>query len=174
MRRTLAKKTFPTKTVIGAALLALSMASTWAKDEAPTAPDGGAVLAKLACLTGIWEGPMWGGTFRAQYGAPSKDTLLSYSRLRRGDKTAFYEFEVFEVVDKKLRLTPHPGGKPAASFELTAFDEAARKATFESPENAFPSRIVYHRNAEDALTITLTAPHHKSDKTQTFALKRVK
>lgn len=160
------------KTAIGlVVLLGVALGSTWAKEEA--APlNGSAILPKLAFLTGTWEGPMGRGTFRAQYGAPSSDTLLSYSRLRRGETTVFYEFEVFEVVAGKLRLTPHPGGKPAAVFDMTAFDEAAKKVTFESPKNDFPSRIVYHRSGPDALTITLTAPHHKSDKTQTFALKR--
>ena len=120
------------------AVLCLSTPGSAGEGKAPT-PDGATVLSKLGYLTGTWSGPMWGGTFRAQYGAPSGDTLLSYSRLYRDEKMAFYEFEVFEVVDRKLILTPYPGGKPAASFTLTSFDEGSARATFESPKNDFPS-----------------------------------
>lgn len=154
------------------ALLVIAVDASLAKDEAPAALDGKAVLAQLKFLAGTWEGPMGPGTFRAQYCPPSADTLLSYSQLRQGGKTTFHEFEVFQLVKGKLVFTPHPEGKPAATFQLTAFDAAAKKATFENPRNEFPSRFVYHRNADSELTITLTAPHQNSDKVLRFNLKR--
>ena len=159
--------------ILTIAVLALALVTPSNAEEKMT-PSARDALQALRALTGTWEGPMWGGTFRAQYAAPSHDTLLSYSRLLKEGKTTFHEFEVFEVVGEKLRLTPHPGGKAASVFDLTSFDKGTRSFTFECPKNDFPSRIVYHRSAENALTITLSAPHHKSDKKQVFALKAVK
>lgn len=158
---------------IGLAVLSVALVAPSFAEEKPTpALDHKATLAQLACLTGTWEGAMWGGTFRAQYCPPSADTLLSYSRLRMGRQVRFFEFEVFELVGSKLTLTPHPKGAPASKFTLVAYDAAEKMATFDAPQNDFPSRIVYHVKG-DALTIKLTDPHHKSGKSETFALRRV-
>ena len=57
-------------------------------------------------------------------------------------------------MDGAVTLTPHPGGRRAASFKLTALEKD--KATLENPENDFPKKLVYHRRAADSLVITLT------------------
>lgn len=134
--------------------------------------DPGQQLAAMAWLAGTWSGDMWGGQFVAYYATPEGGKILSYSELRKGEKVAMYEFERFDVKKGDVWLTPFPRGKQAASFRLTELDAKAKKATFESPKNDFPSRIVYHRKTDGELEITLSAPHHGSDQVEVFALKR--
>ena len=105
-------------------------------------------------------------------GKPSGGKVLSFSELKSGGKTVFYEFETFEARDSGLVLTPYPGGRKAKSFPLTSLE--GNKATFENPKNDFPTKLVYHLVTEDNLVITLTDPHNKSDKRQIFDLKRAK
>ena len=130
--------------------------------------DGGNTVASMGWLAGNWQGPMGDGTFAAHYSTPDGGKILSFSELRKGDRVAFYEFETFETKDGTVLLTPYPGGGKRASFTLTSVEE--KKAVFENPKKDFPTRIVYHRAADDRLLITLSDPHGGSDKVQTFDL----
>lgn len=130
-----------------------------------------AKIDSLAWLAGKWSGPMWGGEFVATYSAPAGGKLLSFSELRKDGRAAFYEFEVFEATADGLVFTPYPKGQRKATFKLAASE--ASKAVFENPEKDFPTRIEYHRAEKDRLVITLSDPHGKSGKVETFDLKRV-
>ena len=140
------------------------------RDDDPEGPL--ATLAAMDWLAGDWSGPMWGGDFHAFYSTPEGGLILSHSRLLKEGRETFYEFEVFGPMDDEtVWLQPFPGGKKAVGFRLKDLDHEARKATFEQPEKDYPTRIVYHRTAEDALVITLSDPHGDSDKTETFNLR---
>jgi hypothetical protein len=143
-------------------LLAFLLAVPSLADKEPAKIDS------LAWLAGRWSGPMWGGEFVAAYNAPAGGTLLSFSELRKDGKAAFYEFEVFEARAEGLVLTPYPGGQKKETFRLTSSE--ASKAVFENPAKDFPTRIEYHRAAEDRLVITLSGG--AGGKTETFDLKR--
>ncbi len=145
-------------------LLALLLSVSFAEKDAPK-------IDSLSFLSGKWSGPMWGGQFTATYTAPAGGKLLSFSELVKGGKVAFYEFEVFEATPEGLVFTPYPGGQKKATFKLASGE--AGKAVFENPDKDFPTRIEYHRAEKDRLVITLSDPHHGSDKTETFDLKRV-
>jgi hypothetical protein len=131
----------------------------------------GARIDSLDWLAGTWAGPMWGGEFVACYTPSGGGKVLSFSELRKGGHVSFYEFEVFEAREGALWLTPYPGGQKKASFKLAGSE--AEKAAFDNPDKDFPTRITYHRAAKDRLVITLSDPHGKSDKVETFDLKRV-
>ena len=131
-------------------------------------------LSSLTWLAGTWKGPMWGGEFVAYYTTPEGGKVLSYSELLKDGKVSFHEFEKFDVEDGVVRLTPFPGGKPAARFKLVELDTRAKKAVFDNPKNDFPTRITYHRVSKDNLVITLSDPHGKKEKQQKFDLRRVK
>jgi len=131
-------------------------------------------LAGLSWLAGTWSGPMWGGEFVAHYTTPAGGRVISHSELLQGDGVAFYEFEVFRVVDGKVRLQPHPGGKPAGAFVLTSLDVDAEKAVFENREKDFPTRVTYHRPAVETLVITLDDPTGASTKVEVFNLSRAR
>ncbi len=130
-------------------------------------------LAGLSGLAGTWAGAMWGGEFVAYYSTPVGGRVLSHSELLQDGNVAFYEFEVFWVKDGEVRLVPHPGGKPAGGFVLSALDNGARKAMFENIEKDFPTRVTYHRRADDLLVITLDDPTGASDEVEIFKLTRV-
>jgi hypothetical protein len=151
------------------AFVPLMLMSAGAGSE-PAAP--AAAISGMGWLAGAWEGPMWGGTFSTYYCTPDGGKIMSYSRLLKGGAVSFHEFEVFEVDGDGVIFRPFPGGKPATPLRLMACDKDARKATFENPDKDFPTRIVYHRAADDRLVITLSDPHHSSDKVEVFDLKR--
>ena len=141
-------------------------------EAAPKLAPSDEKLASMDWLAGYWSGEMWGGMFHAHYSTPEGGLILSHSRLLHGDKESFYEFEVFGPQDDEVVwLQPFPGGKKAVGFRLKELDRDARKATFENPDKDYPTRIVYHRQAEDRLVITLSDPHGKSDKVETFDLR---
>jgi len=134
-------------------------------------------LASMTWLAGEWSGPMWGGEFTAYYSTPEGGKVLSTSELRKEGRVAFHEFERFDVrpaVDgaSAVTLQPYPKGSPAVGFTLASLDEGAKKATFENPKKDFPTRIVYHRAADDRLVITLSDPFAKSGPDEVFDLKR--
>lgn len=131
-----------------------------------------AAIADLHFLAGEWRGPMWGGVFEAYYTTPEGGRVLSHSRLLRGEKVAFHEFEVFHTVDGVPTLQPYPGGKPATALRLTKVEAEERRATFENPDKDYPTRIVYHRVADDRLVITLDDPHGGGEKREVFDLRR--
>jgi len=145
-------------------LLALLLSASFAGKDADR-------IDALAFLSGKWTGPMWGGEFTATYNAPAGGMLLSFSELRKGGKSVFYEFEVFEATEAGLAFTPFPAGKRKETFKLASRD--ANKAVFENPDKDFPTRIEYHRAEKDRLVITLSDPHRGSEKIETFDLKRV-
>ncbi|MGE0711669.1 MAG: DUF6265 family protein [Planctomycetota bacterium] len=124
----------------------------------------------LAFLAGDWAGPLGEGELRAYYSSPQGGRVLSYSELRQGGKVVFHEFERFELLDGALRLTPCPGGRPAAVFALDALDPAQRRAVFVNPQNEFPQRIEYSSPAPDRLVITISNPGGKQE---VFDLRRV-
>jgi len=129
-------------------------------------------LAAMDWLAGTWSGAMWGGTFEAYYTTPDGGRIISHSRLIKNGKEAFYEFEMFEVRDGAVQMAPFPGGKRVVGLTLADLDRKQRKATFENKNKDYPTRIEYHRAADDRLVITLSDPHGSSDKREVFDLKR--
>jgi hypothetical protein len=167
------------RTSLFALLLAFTVALAPRAHPTQDAAAGGAqavspekVLAEMDWLAGSWSGDMWGGRFHAHYSTPAGGKILSHSRLLHGQEESFYEFEVFEARERVVHLQPYPGGKKAGGFELKSHDAGERKAVFENPDKDYPTRIVYHRAADDELVITLSDPHGGSDKVEHFKLSR--
>ncbi len=124
----------------------------------------------LDFLAGSWAGPMWGGVFETWYSTPEGGKVLSSSLLISEGNIRFWEFEKFEVRGEHVWVQPFPNGKPAASFRLVELDVEAKKATFDCTTNDFPTRIVYEKNEEGHLVITLSDPHSGSPKVEVFDL----
>lgn len=129
-------------------------------------------IASMDWLAGDWVGENWGGLFHAYYCTPEGGRVMSYSYLEKGGKKTYFEFEVFEPEGENVVFRPFPGGKKATPLTMTACDAKKRKVVFENPEKDFPTKIVYQRVEDDRLVITLSDPHHDSDKTEKFDLKR--
>ena len=165
LRSTLIALTLP-------ALLVLQPVLASPQDAEGRRADPTEIIGEMTWLAGNWAGDMWGGRFSAYYTTPEGGKVISHSRLTHGDEESFYEFEVFEAHEQIVRLQPFPGGKKASSFVLKTHDSGSKKAVFESPENDYPTRIEYHRVAEDNLVITLSDPFGDSGKVEKFDLKR--
>ena len=131
-------------------------------------------LDAMKWIAGTWKGKAWGGTFEAYYSTAEGGRVLGHSRLFKGDRVVFYEFEMFTTTkDGKIRLHPFPGGKKATGLRAPGVVKGENKIVFENPDKDYPTRITYHRVSEDRLVITLDDPHGGSKKTETFDLKRV-
>lgn len=138
------------------------------------APRGKDQIASMKWLAGNWEGPMWGGTFRAYYCTPEGGKVMSYNTLLKDGKITYYEFEVFELTDEGgVIFRPFPrGSSNATPLTLTECDAKARQVVFENKTKDYPTRIVYHRVADNRLVIKLSDPYGKTKKTETFDLRR--
>jgi len=147
--------------------LAAAAAVVVAQDEKQPGPEER--LASLKWLAGDWSGEMWGGVFHAYYSTPEGGRILSYSRLEKGGKSVFYEFEKLDVQKGQVVYVPFPGGQRKEHFLLTK--SAEKRAVFEQPKKDFPTRIDFERDG-DTLRITLSDPHNKSDQKEVFVLKR--
>lgn len=182
-------------------LSVLSAATLSAFPASSPATESSHPISGLDFLAGVWRGPMWGGEFEAHYSTTAGGRVIGYSRLFRGERVAFYEFEVFQVDDgrapkppapggeagsqpaerpqasesdekpPRVVLLPYPGGRPAVPLYLTSVDPAARRAVFENPGKDYPTRIVYHRVESDRLVITLDDPHGGGEKVEVFDLR---
>lgn len=157
------------RVLIAVALLStlLSVAASQKTPKKKASPIDG-----LSWLAGDWEGKQWGGEFRAYYSTPEGGKVLSFSELLRSGKVVYHEFERFETRKDSVVMTPYPKGRPAGSFTLTSVDPKKRRAVFENPKKDFPTRIVYERESDKRLVITLTDAHGKSEKTEVFDLQQ--
>jgi hypothetical protein len=150
-------------------ILLLSALAAFAQDDSKPTPQ--ARFAGLSWLAGDWSGEMWGGMFHAYYSTPEGGRILSYSRLEKGGKTVFYEFEKFDVQKDRVVYIPFPGGQRKEHFLLTK--SSPQRAVFEQPKKDFPTMIDFERDG-DTLKITLSDPHNESPKKEVFELKRKK
>lgn len=138
----------------------------------PPSPAGLEKVAALAWLAGHWLGESGDATWEAVYSSPAGGEVVSASKEMRGGRVVMHELERFHAVGDEVLLTPHPLGQARADFRLIELDEAARKAVFENAPNDFPRRLVYHRTAEDTLTITLIGTVRGQPREQAITLKR--
>lgn len=142
-------------------------------------------LADLGFLSGRWEGeltmvrdgqpgPDRPQRFEASYSSVDGGALLSTSKCYESDGSVeFFEFELFHELAGQVVLNPLPGGRPAAQFTLVALDRAARRASFESPRNDWPKRLVYERLDEDRLRIVASGPQEGRPFELRLELRRV-
>jgi hypothetical protein len=149
---------------------AASLAGPAAAQE-PRAPDVDPVVAPsrmpaqvrledLAWLAGSWAGEVKGAgattRFETRYTSPEGGVILSMSKaLTAPGRLSWFEFERFELLEGTLRVTPYPGGRAGVSFDLVEYDPAAKRAVFANPEHDYPTRITYHRAAEDRLILVV-------------------
>ena len=101
----------------------------------------------LSFLTGCWSmstGPM---VIEEEWGRPSGDGMLGFSRTLQNGKTAFSEFMRIEKQGASLIYTPRIGTKQApVSFTMTKLTDT--EVIFENPAHDFPQRIIYWRDGE--------------------------
>jgi hypothetical protein len=107
---------------------------------------------QLAWMAGDWECEIEGGAFQETWLPPAGGTMQGLGRHIKNGKTVFMEFLSIEP-DKDGGLTmyimlgaPSRGDKKPRLFKMTSSSE--KSATFEWPENDFPSKIQYSLKAK--------------------------
>jgi hypothetical protein len=132
------------------ALTATAVSVPLVAQESPT-------IADLAFMSGCWEGRFGdGGTIEEHYTTPSENVMLGTTRyLLDGSAVQFELTTIRRDADGTVGLRPYPGGQPSPhTFELTRVDPSPTPtATFEAPENDFPTRIVYRRDPDEPGTL---------------------
>lgn len=128
-------------------------------------------LRALEWLAGSWFGTIDGGQWEACYSTAEGGEIISANKEIRGGRVVMIEFERFTVDGDKIIMTPYPNGKRSnVSFTLVEHDVAKRKAVFTNPEHDFPSKIVYHRVADDNLTCEITGQPASASKPMVLRL----
>lgn len=153
-------------------LLASLQSQPATRPAPPPSPAGLEKVAALAWLAGHWYGESGATTWEAVYSSPAGGEVVSASKEMRDGRVVMHELERFHAVGDEVLMTPHPFGKARADFRLIELDAAARKGVFEHAPNDFPRRLVYHRTAEDTLTITLSGIVQGQPHEQVITLKR--
>lgn len=126
----------------------------------------------LAFMSGKWRSERNGTITEELWTSPQAGAMFGISRTIRGEKTVFFEFLRVETRGGGLYYVAQPGGRPPTPFKLVSFD--GKVATFENPENDFPSKIVYEKLGDDAIRAGIAGKQNGKDASESWEFKRVK
>jgi len=105
----------------------------------------------LSFMAGCWTTPKNAPEeYRECYTAPYAGIIQGYSKTVKDGKTTSYEFSLISEKDGKITYTPFYMGRQLSIFTLTKMD--ATSAQFENPDNDFPKKLIYRKNADGSLT----------------------
>jgi Domain of unknown function (DUF6265) len=119
-------------------------------------------VADLGWLRGCWELTRNNRHIVEHWTAPEGGTLLGMSRTVAGGKTTEYEFLMIQEGPAGLEYVAKPSGQTGATF--TSTHVSADEVVFENPKHDFPTRIIYHRDANGGLLAAIEGP--RGGKTQ--------
>lgn len=149
----------------------------------PPAPAPAPKIADLAWIAGRWEGEMPGGSkIEEIWSAPAAGAMMGMWRWTEGERVRLYELLTFETgADGALvlQLRHFRAGLIALedketpmTFRLVASKDGEH--TFEHPDPARPTRLVYRRTGEDSMTAILVRTQDGAPRTDEFKYTRRK
>lgn len=118
-------------------------------------------LADLTWLAGTWSGRALGGEVEEHWSMPSGGSMIGMFRLTANDKTRVIEFmtlveEEDGVVYRFKHFNPdYTTWEPNAPLIFDLIELSDRKAVFESSVQMKPRRLIYRRNAQGGVTVTV-------------------
>ena len=137
--------------------------------QAPAQTPETLAVKSLSFLSGCWTTPK-GITpeIRECYTAPYAGTMQSSSQTVENGRTTHVEFISIRDIDGTVIYAPILNGKSLSTFRLSKIE--GQSAVFDNPQNDFPKRILYRRNGDNTLTITLegTSPNDPGNQTWTM------
>lgn len=143
------------RTAIRPGALTLMLAAPLAAQTPPS----GADLSRLAFMSGCWtaatDGPGGAALVEQRYTSPSENVMLGTTRfLTAAGRTVYFQFVLVRSDSSGTWMTNYPNGRAGERpFQLTRTN--GDTAMFEAPENRFPKRIAYYRDAAGALVSRL-------------------
>lgn len=131
----------------------------------------------LSWMVGSWECAKDGGIFEENWMPPSGGTMQAAGKLRKDNKTLFMEFISIEKGEKDWVMwislgSASQGPQRRAPFKLTKL--SGKEATFEFPENDFPSKIVYKANSDGTMLCRLTGKQDGKEVTDDYPFTKRK
>jgi hypothetical protein len=130
-------------------------------DEEPTKTQEPLHLADLTWLAGTWSGRALGGEVEEHWSMPSGGSMIGMFRLTANGKTRVIEFMIItETADGVVYRFKHYGTdytpwEPAAPLTFDLVELSDKKAVFDSSVQVKPKRLIYRRNAEGGVTVTV-------------------
>jgi hypothetical protein len=113
-------------------------------------------VSDLAWLSGCWELTRNTRHIVEHWTAPEGGTLIGMSRTVAAGKTTEYEFLMIQEGAAGLEYVAKPSGQAGATFTSTRV--SADEVVFENPKHDFPTRIIYHRDANGGLLAAIEGP----------------
>jgi hypothetical protein len=129
-------------------------------------------LSALSFMTGCWQGSAGRGrTIQEQYTSPTRNLMQGMTRYLRNDSVIDYEFTLIEATARGPRITPHPKGQPAASFEPK--ESAAGRIVWENLGHDFPQRIIYRSQGTDSLVARIEGKTQRGEQAMEWRMGRI-
>ncbi|MBL8642905.1 MAG: hypothetical protein JNK21_03145 [Rhodospirillaceae bacterium] len=133
--------------LIALALTLFAAAGVLAQTPAP-------LIKGLGFISGCWTTPKGAAPeYRECYTAPYAGVIQGSSQTVKDQKTTAFEFALIAEKDGKITYAPFYNGTALSVFTLTLLQPGI--AVFENPENDFPKKLIYQRNADGSLSARL-------------------
>ena len=129
-------------------------------------------LAALAFMSGCWQGTAGRGRIIQElYTTPTRNLMQGMTRYLRNDSVIDYEFTLIEATARGPRITPHPKGQPAASFEPK--ETSSGRIIWENLAHDFPQRIIYRSQGTDSLVARIEGKTQRGEQSMEWRMGRI-
>jgi hypothetical protein len=150
----------------GVALGLMLVAPALANAQAP------APLSALGFMSGCWQGNAGRGrTIQELYTTPTRNILQGLTRYLRNDSVIDYEFTLIEATARGPRITPHPKGQAATSFEPK--ETGPGRMVWENLGHDFPQRIIYRSVGTDSLVARIEGKTDRGEQAMEWRMGRI-
>jgi hypothetical protein len=105
---------------------------------------------RLAWLTGCWAADGGEPGSVEHWLAPAAGSMLGVNRTVRAGRLSQFEFMAIRTAaDGRLAFVAWPGGRNETEFPIKSLE--VDEVVFESPRQAFPSRVIYRRTGDRSM-----------------------
>lgn len=144
-------------------LLNLQTASTKPMDEPVT-------LKQLSWILGVKSGPLGEGTTTETWTQKDENTFEGKSAYEKEGKTVFGEYLLIQNINGHIVYIAVPNGHKPTLFNLANTD-ADKRASFENEEHDFPKKIIYEKESDSRIKITLEGRMKDKDVKEEYYLE---
>lgn len=131
-----------------------------------------APLSALGFMSGCWQGTAGRGrTIQELYTTPTHNVMQGVTRYLRNDSVIDYEFTLIQATARGPRITPHPKGQAATSFEVK--ETAPGRVVWENLGHDFPQRIIYRSLGNDSLVARIEGKTERGDQAMEWRMGRM-
>lgn len=128
---------------------------------------------RLSWLIGTWEAKLGDQIVFENWSSETPSKLSGFGFTVSGKDTVISERLLIEAADSGLFYISDVAHNPApVYFKMVSQDSL--KTTFENPSHDFPTRIIYHRSAQDSLHARIEGMRKGKDAGVDYFFQRIK